>query len=202
VDNSPVALILSAGLSSRMPLFKPLCPIGNEVLIDRVIRTLQEGGLERIFIVTGYKSERLEEHLKEKEVTLIHNDRYEEGMFSSVQIGISSLPQEVSGALLLPVDYPFIRSQTIASLVRTFQNCSADVIFPVYEGKKGHPPLIRQNIFSAILKDRGEQGLRGVLNRTQYIHEYRETGDEAILYDMDNDEARSLLLNKFKDRLN
>ena len=54
------AIVLAAGLSSRMGLFKPLLTLGGEPLIQRVIDALVEsGGISDVIVVTGYRGEEL-----------------------------------------------------------------------------------------------------------------------------------------------
>lgn len=58
------AVILAAGIASRMGDFKPLLPMGEESVIQNVVRVLREAGVQQIVVVTGYRKEVLEEHLK------------------------------------------------------------------------------------------------------------------------------------------
>ena len=56
------AIILAAGKSNRFAPFtyekpKGLFIVRNEILIERQIEQLQEAGISRIYIVTGYKAE-------------------------------------------------------------------------------------------------------------------------------------------------
>ncbi len=75
VDN---AVIMAAGTSSRFaPLSyempKALITVKGEVLIERQIRQLKEAGIDKIYIVTGYKAEMFS-YLEEKfGVHLVHN---------------------------------------------------------------------------------------------------------------------------------
>ena len=57
------AVILAAGIASRMGDFKPLLPMGEESVIQNVVRVLREAGVQQIVVVTGYRKEVLEEHL-------------------------------------------------------------------------------------------------------------------------------------------
>ncbi len=78
VDN---AIIMAAGTSSRFaPLsyekHKAMVEVKGEVLIERQIRQLQEAGVPKIYVVTGYKAEQFE-YLKGRfGVELIHNPDY------------------------------------------------------------------------------------------------------------------------------
>ena len=49
------AVVLAAGKSSRMGRTKALLPIGSpaETFLNRIIRVLREGGMERVVVVIG-----------------------------------------------------------------------------------------------------------------------------------------------------
>jgi molybdenum cofactor cytidylyltransferase len=202
VNRRPDGVILAAGYSSRMSRFKPLCPIGSELLIDRAARLLREGGVERIFAVTGHKRDLLEERLGVLDVFPLFNDRFDQGMYSSVRRAVRGLPADSPGFLMLPVDYPFVLAGTIKMLVGRFAETPADVIYPVWTDRKGHPPAIRSTLYGDILSGDGEGGLRKLLIDPRYSREYLSVGDEGILYDADTDAALDEMLTRFRDRVN
>ena len=201
MNRNPDGIILTAGYSSRMSLFKPLCPVGSEILIDRVVRILKEGGVERIFAVTGHRAELLTERLREQNVVPLFNSAYDDGMYTSVTTAVENLPGDSPGFFMLPVDYPFVLPETIRRLREAFSEGEADVIHPVFGGKKGHPPLIRASLYRRILDYSGENGLGGLLRGEGITHAYIEAGDEGILFDADTDEALEGLLKQFGDRV-
>jgi choline kinase len=74
------AVILAAGHGSRMGALtaerpKALLEVAGYPLIDRQIDALTMFGVRHITVVTGYKHDRLHEHLGTR-VSYIHNDRY------------------------------------------------------------------------------------------------------------------------------
>ncbi len=78
VDN---AVIMAAGTSSRFaPLsyerHKALTEVRGEVLIERQIRQLREAGIEKIYVVTGYKAEQFDYLENKFGVQLIYNPEY------------------------------------------------------------------------------------------------------------------------------
>ena len=86
------AVILAAGIASRMGDFKPLLPMGEESVIQNVVRVLREAGVQQIVVVTGYRKEVLEEHLKNASVMFVHNERFAQTkMFDSVKLGLDGL---------------------------------------------------------------------------------------------------------------
>lgn len=80
------ALILAAGLGSRLrPLTdnvpKCMVEVNGVSIIDKQIENLSSNGINNIYVVTGYKSDVIESHLKEKfedlNITIIHNNDYD-----------------------------------------------------------------------------------------------------------------------------
>ena len=57
------ALIVAAGMSSRMGEFKPMLNIGSISIAQRVVATFQQAGVDRIVMVTGFNASVLEHHL-------------------------------------------------------------------------------------------------------------------------------------------
>ena len=67
------AVIVSAGLSSRMGAFKPMLPFGSETIIRHNALSLLNAGCSPVCIVTGFKSDLLKEHLSDLPVICIEN---------------------------------------------------------------------------------------------------------------------------------
>ena len=79
------ALILAAGMGSRLHKYtsevpKCLVEVNGQTLLDRTIEALRVAGVTKLVIVTGYKAEVLEEHIKshvvDMDVKFINNEDY------------------------------------------------------------------------------------------------------------------------------
>lgn len=70
------AVILAAGEKKIFGKPVSFLELEDGRIIDRIINILNSNGIEKIVIVTGYKSEYFEEYSKEKNITLLKNDRY------------------------------------------------------------------------------------------------------------------------------
>ena len=57
------AVVVAAGMSSRMGDFKPMLNIGAISIAQRVIATLRQAGAQYIVVVTGFNADALEHHL-------------------------------------------------------------------------------------------------------------------------------------------
>jgi len=81
------AIILAAGFGGRMrPLtdntHKTLLEIAGETIVDRMIGTLKEVGVQEVIVATGYRVEELCSHLERNHADIkfvfVHNERYAE----------------------------------------------------------------------------------------------------------------------------
>ncbi|MBT0665146.1 NTP transferase domain-containing protein [Geobacter pelophilus] len=187
------AIILAAGLSSRMKEFKPLLPLGRFTALERVILTMREAGVDDIRVVTGHRSPELEPVVAQLGAQIVFNRQYSRGMFSSVRAGVRSLGSDTDAFFALPVDLALVRPATVRRLLEVFRLGGADVIYPCFMGKRGHPPLIAGRHSRTISSWRGREGLRGVLAMLQTGALTVEVADELILRDMDTpDDYRSM----------
>ena len=192
------ALIVAAGMSSRMGDFKPLLNIGSISIAQRVVATFQQAGVEKIVMVTGYNAVMLERHLAGNGVVFLRNEKYETTqMFDSVCIGLSYLRDKCGRVLFTPVDIPLFTADTVHRLLET----DAPLACPAVDGETGHPTLVGASLFDRILSDSGDQGLRGALNRCGAEPTLIPVEDRGILHDADTPEDYKALLRYHNEQL-
>lgn len=81
------AVILAAG--RKLDFDRPVgfLTLENDTFINRTINILRDNGIEKIVIVTGYKSEYFQEFNKQSNIVLINNDKYKwTGTMSSLSL--------------------------------------------------------------------------------------------------------------------
>ena len=145
MDNNPLfsAVILAAGLSSRLGRFKPLAALGGVTLIERAVNLFRSAGVRDITVVIGHRADELRPILADLRVKSADNPDYESGMFSSVRRGVESLNGQSQAFFVLPVDIPLVRPATVRALTQAFgRQPQAKIFYPVFGDQRGHPPLI------------------------------------------------------------
>ena len=188
------AIILAAGSSARMGAFKPLLSIGPKTFLGHTFSLFQERGIEDIVVVTGHQSRDLEEELNRYPCRSIRNEKYRDGMFSSVQIGVRSLDTASDAFFLLPVDIPLVRQDTIEQLLEAMARDPDSLIFyPEYQSRRGHPPLIRRDLADDIVKYADQGGLRTLFRGYRQQSRNVPVEDPYILLDVDTPEDLALL---------
>lgn len=186
------AIILAAGYSSRMKKFKPLLPIEGTTALERLAASVRAGGIEKLVVVTGHRREQLEPVLEKIGAIEAYNENYDDGMFSSIKMGIrraAELYSDAAGFFLVPVDCPLIDNGVIRKMLGkivagTGENRS-DFYVPVFEGKKGHPLYIPGEYADEISRYEGGGGLKAVTDRHWDRMVRIPVDDEGCLLDMD-----------------
>ncbi|MCP4346652.1 MAG: NTP transferase domain-containing protein [Desulfobacterales bacterium] len=198
VNNKITALILAAGYSSRMGTFKPLLNLGGITVIERVIRLFQSAGIADIRVVTGYRSTELQTLSEQAGARSIFNERFEQGMFSSVAAGIRSLEPDREAFFVLPADIPLVRLGTLLDLLNAYHLQKGNITYPVFQDTRGHPPLISACYAKKIESWNGQGGLRAFLEQYEKHALDVDVADECILLDADTPEDYQKLLSRCK----
>jgi CTP:molybdopterin cytidylyltransferase MocA len=168
--------------------FKPLLPFGGTTVLERAVRLFRDSGIHDIKVVVGHRSSDLLPLLERLKVQPLPNERYQEGMFSSVLTAAESLSSECGAFFLLPVDIPLVRRETVELMARSYERTVKGILYPVFRGTPGHPPLISTSYRDTILSWHGAGGLKALLKQYESDSATVETGDEAVLLDMDTPE--------------
>ena len=179
------AIILAAGYGSRMGCIKPTLPLGKGTVIAQVAGSLRAGGIADITVVLGYRSNDIIPELDKHALAWVVNEQYRQGMFSSIQRGLETLGEHIPAYLILPVDIPLVRPSTFSELTTAHDAHPRQIIYPVFQGKRGHPPLIPACFTSAILNYDGPGGLRRCLASLNSNSRELPVADEGVLIDMD-----------------
>lgn len=184
------AVILAAGFSSRMRGLKPLLPLGSTTVLDHCVQLFQEGGINDVVVVTGHRTAEISGLARCCGARPVYNPDFAAGMFTSIQTGMRALSPRSRGFFLLPVDIPLVRPATIKLLTKAFAATSPLIAYPIFAGKRGHPPLIATELVpDLIVQHHPEGGLRSLLAAIEAHHPAQvrnvAVADAHILFDMD-----------------
>ncbi|MCL2402278.1 MAG: NTP transferase domain-containing protein, partial [Oscillospiraceae bacterium] len=126
-------------------------------------------------------------------VRLVHNERFKDGMFSSVHAGAQALPRDIDGFFLLPSDCCAVSPDTLLTLIGEFEKTGkSSVTRPKLNRQRGHPPLIPATFLDGLLSHNGVDGLKGFLRPLPTLEV--EINDPGFLLDMDSPEDYADLL--------
>ncbi|WP_294403238.1 NTP transferase domain-containing protein [uncultured Clostridium sp.] len=179
------AVVVAAGMSSRMNDFKPMMKIGSITTIERVITTLIQAGAELVVVITGFQADMLEKHLSKQNVICFYNKNYKTTeMFDSAKIGLEYLKDKCDQILFTPADIPLFSVNTVKKLIKSNELLAK----PTCNGHGGHPLLINSKLIPSILSYDGNDGLKNALSKISADLKRIEVDDKGILLDADTQE--------------
>jgi molybdenum cofactor cytidylyltransferase len=192
-------IILAAGYSSRMGRFKPLLPLGKTTVVEHLVATYRQSGVD-VYLVVGHRQEELRAAVRVPDVRIVANPDYPLGMFTGVLAGLRSLEAGYRGVFINPVDIPLVSPATIRKLVAAAGSQPDRVLHPVFRGERGHPPLIPAAAFPAILAGGKNNNLKAILGDCREITTEVRVPDRNILFDLDTPEDYQELLRRTRRR--
>ena len=192
------AIILAAGQASRFraaageagPTTKLVAQLDGKPLVRHVAEAALASRAAPIIVVTGHAEEAVRAALAGLPLTFTQNDAYASGLASSLQQGLSCVPSDCEGALVLLGDMPLISPQIIEQLIAAFErNPSTKAVAPVREGQRGNPVLLSRALFPAVAALSGDVGARALLAAAQGEIIEVAVASRAVTFDVDTPDA-------------
>lgn len=149
-ENTIAAVILAAGRGTRMGgNNKLLQEINDEPLFLQSIKSALQSKCSPVIVVTGFEANTMEEYLRAYDVVVLRNTAYKMGIRTSIDLALSTLPNSVDGAILLPADIPGITTKHIDKMIKAFKpEKKAALCVSEYDGIKKNPILWPRNLFN------------------------------------------------------
>ena len=187
------AVVLAAGLSSRMGTNKLLQEWRGKPLLRWTVEAALDSDARPVIVVTGHDAGKIEAALENLDVQLTHNPHYREGLSTSVKTGISALPSSADGALMLLGDMPAVGSQLIDRMIAAFSPADGrSICIAMHGSERGNPVLWARRFFPEIAALTGDSGARDlILRHEEQLCEV--ASDAAVLRDVDTPEALAAL---------
>lgn len=185
-----IAVVLSAGESSRMGRPKALLPIEGQKFIERIIRVIGQSRVRRTVVVLGHHADELRGQIEHLPIQIVINPDYQRGQLSSLQAAIRHIKNDdrCDGMLVHLVDHPFIDVPLVDVLIETFYETKKLVVVPRHKGKRGHPVIFSRDLFEELLNAPLDQGAKAVVNAHREETLEIEWQDQGITLDIDTPE--------------
>jgi molybdenum cofactor cytidylyltransferase len=183
------AIVVAAGLSTRMGEPKQLLPYRKHTVIEQIVSVLLKCPLDEVVVVTGHERQAIEAKLAAWPVRPVLNPNYQAGeMLSSVQCGLSALGPDVRAALIVLGDQPQLEAVVVRQLVEAYQEVRAGLVIPSFHMRRGHPILIDRAYWQEILGLDPDKTLRDVISTHADEILYVAVETDSVLRDIDTPE--------------
>src|SRR6185369_4335581 len=109
------AIVLAAGKSERMGRPKALLEFRGRTFLENILDAISRSSIAHTSIVVGHHRREIENAAQSD--SIVFNPDYEQGMVTSLQTGIRTLPPGSIGAFLFLVDHPVVEVETIEAMI-------------------------------------------------------------------------------------
>ena len=188
-----VAVILSAGESSRMGRPKALLPIDGVRFIDKIVTSLRLARIGKIMVVLGHNAAEMRQKISDLQIDLVINPDYKQGQLSSLVAAIRSIEtgddaERVDGILVHLVDHPYVNADLVNLMIERFYESKKLIVVPRYQNRRGHPVIFSRALFGELLAAPLDRGAKAVVHAHRDDTLEIDTNDEGAIIDIDTPE--------------
>jgi molybdenum cofactor cytidylyltransferase len=184
-DSATAAVVLAAGSSSRMGAPKQLLRLDDRPLLQHVLDNVRNSKVRDIVVVLGASAEAVQHEIDLRDVRVVVNENYQQGMGTSLKAGISAVAPDADSALIVLADQPFVRATTLNALIAEHRRSKAKIVIPAFRGFRGNPVLLDRSVFPEVLKLAGDIGCRAIFGDHPKGIVRLPVDDIGILLDID-----------------
>ena len=179
--------MLAAGLSRRMGgPNKLLQRYRGKPLLAHALRAAGEMDFVDRIAVTGRDRAEVETVTASYGFRCVHNDRFQDGLGTSLAAGARALHPGANGVFIALGDMPEIEIKVYRALAGNFGQRS--IVVPVHDGLRGHPVLFCASYLAELSALSSGEGARSLLRRHKPFVVEVATNDPAVLRDIDTRE--------------
>jgi molybdenum cofactor cytidylyltransferase len=187
------AIVLAAGQSLRfraqggLVVTKLVETLGHKPIVRMAAEAALASTARPVIVVTGHARSAVEAALAGLDVETAYNPGFSSGLASSLRVGLSAMPSDVAGVLVLLGDMPWIDARLIDAMIDAFLAKEAALAAaPTRAGRRGNPILLGRGLFEAAARLQGDEGARpliGALSVGELVEV--EAPDAGVIVDID-----------------
>jgi molybdenum cofactor cytidylyltransferase len=185
------ALVLAAGLSSRMGENKLLLDFDGQPVLAATLEAVRKSSVAQVVVVTGRDAEAIA--AVAQPLQCVENPDHALGMASSIRVGMAALA-DVDGVVICLGDMPLVSPRTIDALIAALDPAGGmTIVVPTHQGRRGNPVLWGRTHFARLQALTGDAGARQVLAELHAETLEIAVDDPGILADADTPDALDAL---------
>jgi molybdenum cofactor cytidylyltransferase len=191
------AIVLAAGMSTRMGQNKLLLLFKGKPLIAHAVDTLLASEIDEIIVVLGNEADKVQEKLRDRQVRLIENPDFREGLSTSVRAGVTAVSRQADGIMVYLADQPLLEPADVNRILRAFvhaKDAGKSIVVPFFDRQRGNPVLLDSSYREAILGVVGDVGCKGVIKRYPDQVFVVQMESDHVIRDMDTIEEYEAVL--------
>jgi molybdenum cofactor cytidylyltransferase len=157
-------LLLAAGGARRFGSQKLLEPINGSPIVVRSA-TVLAAETDELWVVVGFESDAVRRALAGVPARIVENDKWEEGLSSSLAAGIRALDSTMDAVVIGLGDQPSLDREVVRNVIATWRTTGRPIVSARYRGTRGHPVLLDRSVFDEAARVTGDVGARDLIAR-------------------------------------
>ncbi len=182
------AILMAAGMSTRMGRNKLLLPFNGHTVIAETCDRLLASHVSEVIVVLGNDHDKVLNQVADKGVQMVLNPNFARGMMTSLQTGISYLPENTRFFMVALGDQPLVSVGTYNALIGATAYTSRKIFVPVYGRQRGNPIILSADYIQEIMGMDGDIGGREILRRYPGDIQEVATTNEGVIINMNTPE--------------
>jgi CTP:molybdopterin cytidylyltransferase MocA len=139
------AVVLAAGRGRRFGGPKQLHPIGGRPMLELVLETLEQTGIEPRLVVLGARAQLITDSVPLHGATVVRCSDWRDGQAASLRCGLRSLPDAIEEALVVLGDGPGLSAEAVRRVAAGSGMRAAD-----YGHGRAHPVVIPRPLWPSL----------------------------------------------------
>ena len=171
IVNTCGIVILAAGASTRLGEPKQLLQYNGKTLLDHSVNEAVNAKADAVVVILGKNADLFKNEIHKEKVSVLINKDWEEGMASSVRLGLASLLKikpYIDSVIFMVCDQPHISASVLNELIATQQKTTKQIVTCNYGGTIGPPALFHKKYFRELAKLNGDIGAKNIIQQNMH----------------------------------
>ncbi|HEX3898153.1 MAG TPA: nucleotidyltransferase family protein [Mycobacteriales bacterium] len=172
-----IGLVLAAGAGRRFGGPKALATLDGELLVDRAVQMLRDGGCDEVVVVLGASADVVVARARLENAYLAISQEWEQGQGASLTAGLDAIAlTDADSTIVALVDQPWVGADAVRRLRQAAEDGAAAAV-ATYDGQPRNPVLLARSVWPAVAASAvGDVGARAWL---------RANPDQVVAVDCD-----------------
>ena len=168
------AIILAAGMSTRMNKVKQTLVLGSKPILQHVIDNIKNSMIDNIILVLGYKYNEILEKLDVSGINVNINP-------------IKNLSKDCTTFLIFLGDQPLFNNNLINKLISSHTKHKSKITVPIYDNMQRNPIVFDFSLRNELLNISGDKGAKQILTKHEILKIKINIPEVFLDVDIDSD---------------
>lgn len=166
---SVYAIVLAAGTASRFGATKQVAEFGGEPMVRRCLDAAGDACGEQTVLLVGHDWQSVVSACEPTRSRIERNDRYEEGLGTSIACGVQSVRTRADAVIIMLADQPLVTADHLQDLINTWGGEPNEIVTTSFSETQGPPTLFASGCFDELCALTGDTGGRKLFDDQRFV---------------------------------